>query len=350
VSVHLLTGSLGRSARGPARAAAEGGEPGVWVGTHALIQEAVAFADLAVVAVDEQHRFGVAQRARLAGKASAPNLIAMSATPIPRTLALALYADFDLSVVDELPPGRQPVATRLLSARSRDTAYAALRETAEGGQQGFVVCPLIEPSPALEAEAATEHVEALRAGPLAGLRLGLVHGRMPPDERQAVMEAFYGGLVDVLVSTTVIEVGLDVPNASAIVVENAERFGLAQLHQLRGRVARSRHRPRCFLLKGSGGEEANRRLEVLVQTEDGFRIAEADLEQRGAGELAGLRQHGAGDWLVGDVLRHPDLLAAAREDAAAILGADPALGRPEHAGLAAAVGAMAPVADGGWAL
>ncbi len=348
--VHLVTGSLPAAQRGPAMAAAEAGHAGVWVGTHALIQERMAFRDLAVVVVDEQHRFGVAQRAVLAAKGAAPNFLAMSATPIPRTLALALYADFDLSVIDEMPPGRQAVTTKLVTAGRQDAAYRVLREKVEGGEQGFVVCPLIDPSPVLDAEAAAELYETLAAGPLEGLTVGLVHGRMATPERQAVMGGFYEGEIGVLVSTTVIEVGLDVPNASVILVQNAERFGLAQLHQLRGRVARSRHRPLCVLVSGRGGETSNERLRVLAATNDGFRIAEADLLQRGAGELAGLRQHGLGDGIVADVLKHPELLAQARAEAAKVLEADPDLARPENRALAEVVAEMGELEEGRWAL
>jgi len=350
IPAFLLTGSLPEAHRAPALEAAAAGRPGVWMGTHALIQERVTFADLAVVVVDEQHRFGVAQRARLAAKGYAPNFFAMSATPIPRTLALALYADFDLSVIDELPPGRQPVQTRLIEPQFRPAAYAALRRVVEAGRQAFVVCPCIEPSQAMEAEAASHLVEQLRKGPLAGLRLGLVHGRMATQDRQAIMAAFYQGHLDVLVSTTVIEVGLDVPNASVILVENAERFGLAQLHQLRGRVARSRHRPLCLLVKGTGGQEANQRLDVLARTQDGFRIAEADLKLRGAGELAGLRQHGMGDWVVGDVVRYPQLLVAAHDEAAGILAADPELSQRHNELLAQGVAGLGELEEGSWAL
>jgi len=350
VRVHLLTGSLGATARREVAEAARRGDRAVFVGTHALIQQGVEFRDLAVVVVDEQHRFGVAERAALAAKGYSPNFLALSATPLPRTLALALYADFDISVVDELPPGRRPVDTRLLSAEERDRAYGALRRRAEEGHQGFVVCPLIEPSEAVEAEAAEEVFEALRAGPLAGLRLGLVHGRMATPERQEVMGRFYEGDVDVLVSTTVIEVGLDVPKASVILVESAERFGLAQLHQLRGRVTRSRHRPLCMLLIGSPSPQCSERLRILAEHSDGFRIAEADLRMRGAGELAGLRQHGMGDWIIGDVLAEPDLLVAAQRQTRAIVSGDPELARPEHSRLREAVEWLGELEKGRWAL
>lgn len=350
VPVFLLTGSLPEAARIPALDAAASGRPGIWIGTHALIQERVRFSHLAVVVVDEQHRFGVAQRASLAAKGYAPNFFAMSATPIPRTLALALYADFDLSVIDELPPGRRPVETRVIGAKARDVAYAALRAAVEAGRQAFVVCPLIEPSQVLQAEAASSLFEELSRGPLAGLRLGLVHGRMPTQDRQGVMAAFYRGDLDVLVSTTVVEVGLDVPNASVILVENAERFGLAQLHQLRGRVARSQYRPLCILVKGEGGNMAHPRLAVLASTQDGFRVAEADLRFRGAGELAGVRQHGMGEWVIGDVIRYPELLATAHNEAKAILECDPFLEQERHNLLEQAVASLGELEQRGWAL
>lgn len=348
--VYLLTGSLAASAKEEVREAARSGEVAIYVGTHALIQETVEFRDLAVVVVDEQHRFGVTQRAALVAKGYQPNFIALSATPIPRTLALALYADFDISVLDELPPGRKPVETRLVAPERREEAYWLLRERLEAGQQGFVVCPLIEPSETLEAKAAEEQYEALRTGPLSGLRLGLVHGRLPTAQRQEVMQAFYEGALDVLVSTTVIEVGLDVPKASVILVESAERFGLAQIHQLRGRVARSRHQPLCMLIAGSASGLARERLRVVTTHTDGFRIAEADLRLRGAGELAGLRQHGIGDWVVGDVLAYPELLVEAQRQARDILNRDRYLASPEHAGLREEVEALAALEKGRWAL
>lgn len=350
VRVHLLTGSLPSTKKESVRQAAARGDQAVFVGTHALIQQAVEFKDLAVIVVDEQHRFGVAQRAALISKGHRPNLFVMSATPIPRTLALALYADFDISVLDELPPGRKPVATKLLTGADAGRAYRELLRRVRQGQQGFVVCPLIDPSPALEAEAAEQLFERLSTGPLAEIRLGLVHGRMPTVERQQVMQAFYEHGLDALVSTTVIEVGLDVPNASVILVQNAERFGLAQLHQLRGRVARSRHHPLCLLIAGDTSPRSRQRLDVLVRHSDGFRIAEADLRMRGAGELAGLRQHGPADWVAGDILAYPDLLAAAHEAARAILDADPQLSSREHRPLAEAIEVLGQVQEGRWAL
>ncbi|MCD6351570.1 MAG: ATP-dependent DNA helicase RecG [Armatimonadetes bacterium] len=350
VAVHLLTGSLPASQRRRVVLAAEAGEPAVFVGTHALIQEGLQFPDLAVVAVDEQHRFGVAQRAALAAKGYRPHFLAFSATPIPRTLALALYADFDLSVLDELPPGRQVVETRLVAPEQRDQAYEVIKQRVAAGQQAFVICPLIEPSEGIEAAAAEEHFEALAAGPLAGVRLGLVHGRLATEERRATMQAFYDGRVDVLVSTTVIEVGLDVPRASVILIQSAERFGLAQLHQLRGRVARSRHRPLCMLVAAPASAQARQRLQTVVRSADGFRLAEEDLRLRGAGELTGLRQHGVGDWVIGDVLAHPDLLVAAQQQARVLLQHDPELARPEHVALAEAVAALGEMEEGRWAL
>ncbi|MBC7288682.1 MAG: DNA helicase RecG, partial [Armatimonadetes bacterium] len=259
-------------------------------------------------------------------------------------------ADFDISVIDEVPPGRHRVITRLVEASQRDAAYRVVRERVAAGQQAFVICPLIEPSETLDAEAAVARFEQLREGPLCNLRLGLVHGRLPTPERQAVMEAFYEGRIDVLVSTTVIEVGLDVPSASVIVIESAERFGLAQLHQLRGRVARSRHTPICFLVCGNSGGQARDRLAALVRHSDGLKIAEIDLRLRGAGELAGLRQHGATDMVIGNVLQYPELLLAARAQAEGILRGDPNLAKPEHAGLAEEVAALGQIEAGRWAL
>jgi ATP-dependent DNA helicase RecG len=350
VRIYLLTGSLPGKAKAAAQAAARAGEAGIWVGTHALLQAGVDFWRLAVAVVDEQHRFGVAQRAALIAKGCAPHFFALSATPIPRTLALALYADFDISLLDELPPGRKKVATVLLPPSRRAEAYALLQERLAQGQQAFIVCPLIEPSAAVEAAAAEEYCAQLRAGPLRGWRVGLVHGRLPTPERQQIMHAFYAGELEALVSTTVIEVGVDVPRAAVILVENAERFGLAQLHQLRGRVARSPHEPVCVLVSGVGGGASYARLQALVEHGDGFKIAELDLRLRGAGELVGLRQHGLDAWVAADVLSYPQLLAAAQREARKILDADPQLAAREHQALAEAVAALGALESGRWAL
>ena len=258
------------------------------IGTHALITEGVEYKNLGLVVTDEQHRFGVRQRTMLGEKGDAPNVLVMSATPIPRTLSLILYGDLDISIVDELPPGRKPVATRIVPESKRGDMYGFLRGEVRKGRQVYVVCPLVEESEAVDALPAEQVYEDLRTGPLSDLRIELVHGRMKAADKDAVLEKFRAGEADVLVSTTVIEVGVNVPNATIMVIENAERFGLAQLHQLRGRVGRGSFESWCFLMA-----EPNERLRFLASTNDGFRIAQKDMELRGPGELFGTRQSGA---------------------------------------------------------
>ncbi len=333
VEAVLLTGAVKGRAR---RAALEGlaaGRIALAVGTHALIQEGVELARLGLAVVDEQHRFGVLQRAALqrrGGPAPAVDVLVMSATPIPRTLALTLYGDLAVSTLDELPPGRTPITTRLCRESQRDRLIERLRAEVAAGHQAYVVYPLVEESEKSDLRAATTMVHELAAGPLAGLRLDLVHGRMKPDEKDAVMRRFKAGAFDVLVSTTVIEVGIDVPNATVIAVEHAERFGLAQLHQLRGRVGRGRAPGHCFLMTPDWlSQDAYQRLRVLERTTDGFAIAEADLALRGPGDFLGTRQAGLPPFRVANLLRDTELLRAARDEAARWLAHDPDLSRPE---------------------
>ncbi|MBP6608854.1 MAG: ATP-dependent DNA helicase RecG [Deltaproteobacteria bacterium] len=301
------------------------------VGTHALIAEAVEFKHLALVVIDEQHRFGVGQRAALRRKGRQPHILVMTATPIPRTLALTLYGDLDVSQLDELPPGRTPAVTKVLPARSGEgKALQAVRKAVETGRQAYWVCPLIEDSDKLELSSATARHAALTTA-LPELKVGLVHGRLSSDERDDVMGRFRQRELDVLVATTVIEVGVDVPNASLMVIESAERFGLAQLHQLRGRVGRGSGKSACLLLHGVSAEATStQRLEVVAATSDGFRLAEADLRIRGPGEVLGTRQSGLPPLRFADLLRDIDLLTIARREAAALLSRDPDLSRPEH--------------------
>jgi ATP-dependent DNA helicase RecG len=338
VTVQLLVGSLPRAERQEALARASDGRADVVVGTHALIEEDVAFHRLGLVVVDEQHRFGVAQRAALRRKGERPDVLVMTATPIPRTLALTLYGDLDVSVLDELPPGRSPIRTVHRAGQLRPKVYEFVRAQVAQGRQAYIVCPLIEESDKLQAEAATELASRLREGPLRGLRVEVVHGRLRVEERDRVMEALRAGEIDVLVATTVIEVGIDVPNATVMVIEDADRFGLAQLHQLRGRVGRGAHQSYCILVADPRTEEARARLRVMVETTDGFQIAQRDLELRGVGELlGGRRQHGISDFRVADLLRDHRWVERAREEALRIVAQDPALGRPEHRGLALAL-------------
>lgn len=345
IGVALLTGGQGREEREAMRFGLAGGHLQVAVGTHALIQEGVQFRALSLVITDEQHRFGVRQRAELqkkggrggpGGAAMIPDVLVMTATPIPRTLALTVFGDLDVSVLDELPPGRQPILTHHFPERERGRAYGFVRQQVLAGRQAYVVCPLVEASEAVEARAATEWAERLRKA-LPGFRIGLLHGRLKPPEKEAAMEAFRSGETQILVATTVIEVGVDVPNATVMVIEGADRFGLAQLHQLRGRVGRGEHRSYCLLVADPQSEEGRRRLEVFTRTEDGFAIAEEDLALRGPGELFGTRQHGLPDLVLANPVRDLPLLEAAREEAETLLADDPGLVRPEHAALRRAV-------------
>ncbi|MBI3948250.1 MAG: ATP-dependent DNA helicase RecG [Armatimonadetes bacterium] len=360
VAVDLLTGSLAERERQAARERLSAGETALVIGTHALIQEGVAFRRLGLVIVDEQHRFGVVQRQSLRekgfGHGAAPDLLVMTATPIPRTLALTLYGDLDLSVIDALPPGRQPVVTQWFAADERDIVCEFLRDQVREGRQAYYVCPLIEESEALYAQSAVEKAEELRQV-FPRFRVGLLHGRMRTPDRAATMAAFRAGAVDVLVCTTVIEVGVDVPNATVMVIEDADRFGLAQLHQLRGRVGRGGHRSYCLLVtdprhnpfapaaEGQGAGDGQRRTKVMVETTDGFRIAEEDLQIRGPGEVYGTRQHGfdaLGGLRIANVLRDARELEEARSAAFALVAADPGLARAEHAGLRRALESPVP--------
>jgi ATP-dependent DNA helicase RecG len=333
VEAVLLTGAVKGRARRSALAGLAAGRIALAVGTHALIQEGVAFARLGLAVVDEQHRFGVLQRAALqrrGAQSGAVDVLVMSATPIPRTLALTLYGDLAVSTLDELPPGRTPVTTTLCRESQHARLVDRLRAEVAVGHQGYVVYPLVEESEKSDLRAATTMVHELAAGPLAGLRLDLVHGRMRPDEKDAVMRRFKAGEFDVLVSTTVIEVGIDVPNATVIAIEHAERFGLAQLHQLRGRVGRGRAPGYCFLVTPDWlSQDAYQRLRVLERTSDGFAIAEADLALRGPGDFLGTRQAGLPPFRVANLLRDTALLRAARDEAMRWLEQDPDLTRPE---------------------
>lgn len=294
------------------------------VGTHALIEERVAFSDLGLVIVDEQHRFGVIQRARLKEKAMIPHTLVMTATPIPRTLALTLYGDLDISIIDEKPAGRKPVETVCFSLGERFKAYQRLRKKIEEGRQGYVVCPAIEESEE-EISNVKEVLELLRSKWMAGFRVEMIHGRLPSREKEEIMRRFEKGEIQVLVATSVIEVGIDVPNASVMVIENAERFGLAQLHQLRGRIGRGSQDSLCILLASLNGEDVRRRMDVMTSTNDGFRIAEEDLRLRGPGEFYGVRQHGIPEFKLADPLEDWPILEMAHQEAELILREDPGL-------------------------
>jgi ATP-dependent DNA helicase RecG len=334
VPVTLLTSSLKTRERDSRRAAVAAGEVGCIVGTHALVQEGVEFRRLGLAVVDEQHRFGVQQRARLRAKGEHPDVLVMTATPIPRTLALTLYGDLDVSVIDAVPPGRRPVKTVARTGRKRREIHEFLRGQLRDGRQAYVVYPLVEESEAIDLKAATDMSRLLQEEVFPEFTVGLLHGRLGFDEKEAIMRRFKAGEIQLLVSTTVIEVGIDVPNASVMLIEHAERFGLSQLHQLRGRVGRGPWKSYCILLtEGRPSEEATRRLGALVESHDGFRIAEVDLEIRGPGEFFGTRQSGLPGFRVADLLRDAALLEEARREAIAILAVDPDLRDPVHRGL-----------------
>jgi ATP-dependent DNA helicase RecG len=322
-----LTGSQKAKERREALAMIESGAAALVVGTHAVIQDKVRFNNLALAIIDEQHRFGVAQRLALRSKMTAggqePHLLMMTATPIPRTLAMSYYADLDVSTIDELPPGRTPIITKVVSDSRRDEVIERIRSQLAEGRQVYWVCPLIEESEAVDLTNATETHEALTAA-LPGTAVGLLHSRMPPADKKAVMAQFNAGALGVLVSTTVIEVGVDVPNASLMVIEHAERFGLSQLHQLRGRVGRGAAASACVLLYSTGdgprlGETARARLKAMAETQDGFEIARRDLDIRGPGEFLGARQSGAPLLRFADLATDVELLAWARESAPLML-------------------------------
>ncbi len=323
----LLTGSLGAAARRQALEQIRSGEANLVVGTHALLSEGVEYARLGLVITDEQHRFGVSQRAALAEKAQSPHVLVMSATPIPRTLALMIYGDLDVSVIDELPPGRQKVDTYAVQESMRPRIRRFAEKLVKEGRQVYIVCPMIGDDEQKSADllSAKELYEELRDKVFPTLRLALLHGRMKAADKDKAMNAFAAGEVDILVSTTVVEVGVDVPNAALMVVENAERFGLSQLHQLRGRVGRGKHKSYCILLQGSDSGDASARLSVMASCSDGFRIAEEDLKLRGPGDFFGNRQHGLPELQIADLASSLDVLKWAQEEAAALMRADPEL-------------------------
>lgn len=333
LTVELLVSGLTAAERRRVRAAAASGHCAVLVGTHALIEEDVELANLGLAIVDEQHRFGVRQRELLREKGTGrPHFLAMTATPIPRTLALALYGEMALSFLDELPPGRTPILTEVVEPDARERAYGVVRREIAAGRQAFVICPLVEESEKLQAKAATAEFERLRTDVFPDLRVGLVHGRL--KEKDAAMAAFAAGETDILVATAVVEVGVDVPNATVMLIEGADRFGLAQLHQFRGRVGRGAHQSHCLLLADDPSREALERLQLVAREHDGFRLARADMELRGIGQLMGARQHGLTDRGM-DALRDPELLSEVRQEAEAVLAADPEL--EGHPALRAAV-------------
>ena len=327
----LLTGSLKRFEKDGSYAGIRAGEVQVVIGTHALIQEKVEFQRLGLAIIDEQHKFGVMQRATLKKKGLTPDVLVMTATPIPRTLAMTLYGDLEVSVIDQLPPGRGAITTRVFQEKERFRVYRALREEIAKGKQAYVVYPLVEESERLDLKDATQMAKSLQREIFPEFKIGLIHGRMKSEEKEAIMADFKAGRIQILVSTIVIEVGIDVPNASVMVIEHAERFGLSQLHQLRGRVGRGKDPSQCLLIaQYPRSEEAQRRLRVMEQTTDGFKIAEEDLDIRGPGELMGTQQSGLPDFRVANFVRDIQLLNEARKEAFGVIAQDPILSMPEH--------------------
>ena len=344
VRVGLLTGSITPAGKKKVRQALAAGEIDLIIGTHALLSQGVEFAKLGLMVADEQHRFGVAQRAALAAKGDSPHVLVMSATPIPRTLALIIYGDLDVSVIDELPPGRTPVETYVVREDKRARMYNFVRRLVGEGRQVYIICPAVEENtegtmqnveweedgPALDLKAVTTYAKKLQTEVFPDLRVDFLHGKMKPREKEAVMAAFAAGETQVLVSTTVIEVGVDVPNAALIIIENAERFGLSQLHQLRGRVGRGKHKSYCVLITNTRSVEAMQRLRTLASTADGFKISEEDLKLRGPGDFFGSRQHGLPQMKLADLAGDMRLLSEAQESARRLLMADPTLSQPEN--------------------
>ena len=338
--VALLTGGMKAASRRTTLAAIRDDEADLIVGTHAILSEGVEFARLGLAVVDEQHRFGVRQRGLLAEKAANPHLLVMSATPIPRTLGLLMYGDLDISILDELPPGRKPVKTRCITGKKRADLYGFLDREIDSGRQVYIVCPAIEDAGGSGLNAVKSYYEDIAKAYLPDRRVGLMHGKLKPKEKAEVMDDFKSGRLDALVSTTVIEVGVDVPNATVMVIENAERYGLSALHQLRGRVGRGAAESWCFLVSDNASESVQKRLKFLCSTSDGFAVAQYDLETRGPGDFFGSRQHGLPTLQIADLMNDTRTLHAAQSEAVALLAEDPLLQRPEHALLARQVEQM----------
>ncbi len=335
LTVALLLGGQRRRIRDDLTSLLSAGLVDIAIGTHALIQESVDIPNLSLAVVDEQHRFGVSQRAKLREKGVRPHFLAMSATPIPRSLSMTLYGDLDVSVIDEMPPGRLPVRTRFVENERRDAAFEFVRDELDAGRQAFVVCPLIDESEVIQSKAAQEEYERLSTTVFADRNVGLLHGRMSLEEKERVMEDFKAGSLDVLVATPVIEVGIDVPNATVMLIDGAERFGLSQLHQLRGRVGRGAHQSFCLLLSESPASEALNRLRFLERTSDGFKLSEEDLKLRGPGDYLGTRQSGLPTFRVAEITDQ-EIVTLARREADRILSADPDLSSSEHSSLSKA--------------
>lgn len=329
ISIGFLASSVVGVQRKKVLAGLQDGSIQVLVGTHAVIQSALEFQELSIVITDEQHRFGVEQRKELSRKGRDPEVLVMTATPIPRTLAMILYGDLDISVIDQLPPGRIPIQTRSLGERERSLAYRMMKQELDLGHQAYIVAPLIHDGEGIDARSAESIYEEVKET-MPVYETALLHGSLSQKEKDQIMEAFVQGRTQILVSTIVIEVGIDVPNATIMLIENAERFGLAQLHQLRGRVGRGKDQSYCILISKEISEMAKKRASMMEQTNDGFLIAEQDLIMRGTGEFFGTRQHGLPEFRIADLTRHQSLLPAVRKEADLLLAEDPGLSQPKH--------------------
>ena len=322
ISVRLLTGSTKKKEKDEIKELSQKGKLDVLIGTHAILEDDTNFSRLGLVVTDEQHRFGVRQRAKLSAKGENPDLLVMTATPIPRTLSLVLYGDLDVSVIDELPPNRKPIDTYAVHEGYRARVYNFIRKIVAEGRQAYIVCPLVEDSEEIEAESAEGLAERIRDNELAGLKVGLIHGKMKAAEKEKIMRSYVKGELNVLVSTTVIEVGVNVPNATLMVIENAERFGLSQLHQLRGRVGRGKHKSYCILINQSKSEISKQRMDIMTSTNDGFVISEKDLELRGPGDVFGVRQHGIPEMKIANLYMDLDILTDVQKTVKQIMDRD----------------------------
>lgn len=329
----LLTGSVKKKDKTALKAALINGEIDVIIGTHALLVDDVEFKNLGLVITDEQHRFGVAQRGKLSAKGENPHTLVMSATPIPRTLGLIIYGDLDISIIDEYPKGRQKIDTYSVDSTYRPRIYNYIKKFLNEGRQGYIICPLVEKNDTLDITPATEYYETLINGEFKNYSVGLLHGKMKPKDKDAVMRRFAEGEIQLLIATTVVEVGIDVPNAVVMLIENAERFGLSQLHQLRGRIGRGKYKSDCILISDVKSEDTTKRLDVIKNTFDGFKIADADLELRGPGDFLGERQHGLPDMRIADLFADRDIMHLAGMEVIKLLEEDPRLKLPENAAL-----------------
>jgi len=330
ITVACLIGGQGAAERRENLELIKSGRAGIVVGTHALLTDSVEFYKLGLAITDEQHRFGVRQRSVLSEKGDGVHLLVMTATPIPRTLSLIVYGDLDISIIDELPPGRKPIETFAVNEEMRPRINSFILKNINEGRQVYIVCPLVEESEVLEAKSAIEYAENLQKNVFPNLKIGLIYGKMNNREKELVMSCFSNGELNILVSTTVIEVGVDVPNANVMVIENAERFGLSQLHQLRGRIGRGSYQSYCILMSKDSGSVARERMKVMCMTNDGFKISERDLEIRGPGEYFGTRQHGLPELKIANVVTDMDILKNAQDASAEILEKDRNLELPEH--------------------